>query len=176
MNAELTIYDAFQTEGKGAIASNFQEILSIARQCPQAGGPYVFIARNYLKYMGWHFDYNDAITCLQQGIFREEGGDEIENSKSTILVFPNPAGDLIKIDLVDRQDAIQAIELFDQMGRLVYSIKSQEKSPALQLNLQNLAQGSALQFTQSGILQGVYVIRCTTNKNFVYNSKLIIQK
>jgi Secretion system C-terminal sorting domain len=93
-----------------------------------------------------------------------------------MLVFPNPAGDLVKIELVDRQDAIQAIELFDQMGRLVYSIKSQEKSPALQLNLQNLAQGSALQFTQSGIIQGVYLIRCITNKNFVYNSKLIIQK
>jgi hypothetical protein len=113
--------------------------------------------------MGWHFDYNDAITCLQQGIFREEGGIEIENSKSTMLVFPNPAGDLVKIDLVDRKDAIQTIELLDQMGRIVYSVKSQEKSPALQLNLQALS-------------QGLYIIRCTTIKNFVYNSKLIIQK
>jgi hypothetical protein len=32
MNAELTIYDEFQTEGKGAIVSNFQEILSIAHR------------------------------------------------------------------------------------------------------------------------------------------------
>ncbi|MFN0189694.1 MAG: T9SS type A sorting domain-containing protein [Bacteroidia bacterium] len=163
MNAELTIYDAFQTEGKGAIASNFQEIVSIAHQCPQAGGPYVFIARNYLKYMGWHFDYNDAITCLQQGIFRVESGNEIENSKSTMLVFPNPAGDLLKIDLVDRKDAIQTVELLDQMGRIVYSVKSQEQSPTLQLNLQALA-------------QGLYMIRCTTTNKFVYNSKLIIQK
>ena len=159
----FTVYDEFQTEGRNAITTNFQEILSIAHQCPQAGGPYVFIARNYLKYMGWHFDYNDAITCLQQGIFREEGGNEIKNSKSTMLVFPNPAGDLVKIDLIDRMDAIQTIELLDQMGRIVYSVKSQEQSPTLQLNLQALS-------------QGVYVIRCTTTNKFVYNSKLIIQK
>lgn len=163
MNAELTIYDEFQTEGRNAITTNFQEILSIAHQCPQAGGPYVFIARNYLKYMGWHFDFNDGITCLQQGIFREEGGNEIENSKSTMLVFPNPAGDLVKIDLVDRKDAIQTIELLDQMGRIVYSVKSQEQSPTLQINLHAL-------------IQGVYVIRCNTTNKFVYNSKLIIQK
>ena len=136
---------------------------SNSRQCPQSGGHSVFIARNYLKYIGWHFDYNDAVTCLQQGIFREDGGNEIENIKSTMLIFPNPAGDLVKIDLVDRKDAVQTIELLDQMGRIVYSVKSLENSPALQLNLQALS-------------QGVYIIRCTTIKNFVYNSKLIIQK
>jgi len=159
----FNVYDEFQTEGNGAIASNFQEIQYIARQCPQAGGHSVFIARNYLKYMGWHFDYNDGITCLQQGIFKAEDENEIENSKSTMLVFPNPTGDQVKINLIDQKDGIQLIELMDQLGRVVYSVNTKENSPTIQLNLQAFA-------------QGVYLIRCTTNKNFVYNSKLIIQK
>ena len=136
---------------------------SNSRQCPQAGGHSVFIARNYLKYMGWHFDYNDAVTCLQQGIFKGEGQNEIAQSKSAMLVFPNPAGDQVKIDLIDQKDGIQLIELMDQLGRVVYSVKTNENSPTILLNLQ-------------AFVNGIYLIRCATTGNYVYNSKLVIQK
>ena len=47
--------------------NNYQQILSIAEQCPYSGGVAVYIARSLIALFNDSIIYDDENNCLQQG-------------------------------------------------------------------------------------------------------------
>jgi hypothetical protein len=65
---------------------------AIANQCPAAGGQSVYRARAMLALINDSLAYDDALTCLQAGIYRELNTEIIT---PVITIIPNPADNWI---------------------------------------------------------------------------------
>ena len=79
--------------------------------------------------------------------------------KSFFNLYPNPASDIIILDINNSNNEIFEINIYDVIGKLMHSeiLKQNQK----QINIENLA-------------NGIYMVS-VKSKNFIENQKLIIQ-
>jgi hypothetical protein len=87
---------------------------------------------------------------------------EIDNSiNSEILIYPNPASELITVELLNFNSNDLTITIFDQLGRTVLSKPHKSVNTSANLNISNFA-------------KGVYFIVVNSDTQ-VYSSKFIKQ-
>src|SRR5690554_659209 len=129
-----------------------------------------FILENPADVIAYHWDFGDGHTStLPQPIHQYEGPgvytvfltiesmcsadtfykimemsvdiDEIVGVNNHLKVYPNPAKDILEINIEDSDDAIQSYRIMDAQGRLVHEDKNlhQEK---VQINIEHLSMGT----------------------------------
>jgi hypothetical protein len=79
-----------------------------------------------------------------------------ENGRAAIAAYPNPANDLL---LVNLPSGVYTLKLIDAQGRVVL-VKEQAMGKA-QLNVENIAQGT-------------YVLRCISNNGEISNTRVVV--
>lgn len=159
------MYILYLRYGEDTLGFYFNQILSIAVQCPYAGGGSVFVARNFVELFNDSIHYYDDDVCLQSGIFKASPSPN-ENQQSLIpqiKIVPNPASQTVDIILSNAQEGICQIEIINVINETVLRQNLFCKDNHKILNVSNLN-------------QGVYIIKVRINDNFVQANKLIISR
>lgn len=132
-------------------------LVSIAIQCPFSGGRSVYTARNILYEYLPDLSYTDMDLCTAEGLMRKRN-DKNKTNESSILISPNPATNYAKVIYLNDNDPIIEIQVLTNDGKLI------------------LQQNSSLPFLVNSLNNGLYVVKCTTNKGAILTSKLTILK
>jgi hypothetical protein len=135
---EITLL--YNANGRNAIKNYYNQILTVAQQCPDKGGRAVFIARIYIALMNDAVVYNDAGICLQQGIYKSSNSVNLDNNYSFDIV-PNPANEYVLINLKSNYIGICNIQIKDVLGKIVYSKQFDCKQQQEKINTLNFEQG-----------------------------------
>ncbi|MDI1257518.1 MAG: choice-of-anchor L domain-containing protein [Flavobacterium sp.] len=108
-----------------------------------------------------YFDTNPAITT---NIFETELVTTLKNTDFTsenLIVYPNPASEMVQISLVNTTNSIENITLYDLLGKTIKTVKSIDaKQTALDI---------------SRLSKGIYMIEIITNNKFREVRKLVVQ-
>src|SRR5690554_4889196 len=129
-----------------------------------------FILENPADVIAYHWDFGDGHTStLPQPIHQYEGPgvytvfltiesmcsadtfykimemsvdiDEIVGVNNHLKVYPNPAKDILEINIEDSDDAIQSYRIMDAQGRLVHEDKNLHQGK-VQINIEHLSMGT----------------------------------
>jgi hypothetical protein len=161
----------FTTVAKGNL--NYTEsqkiiLANIAQQCPIIGGRSVYTARAMYASVA-NIPYNDITTCAFQNVnFRTQQPQKPTVKTSTpdiisVKVFPNPANNLVTLQVNKALEENATVVLTDILGRVVYNTV--------------LVQGSImLPITVSDWAEGIYTYRVILNNNAISLGKLTIIK
>jgi hypothetical protein len=113
-------------------------LLSIAHQCPFAGGQYVLLARAIYQMIDPTEVYFDDDLCTQLGYYRKFHPKEyIENP---VHVYPNPADESVKLEYFGN-NVIEKLEIYNVSLVLVNSFEISGKSNVITINSSTLAPG-----------------------------------
>ena len=144
------------------IIANYALLLSIANQCPYAGGPAVERARTFVALVNDSILYNDENVCLQSGIYKIISEDL--NNQTSLKIHPNPASTLIDISLIGAIGGICKIEMLDATGKNIMStnMTCMEKNTRLDI---------------SRLTHGMYVVKVSLhNRSFLTQKFAIIRR
>lgn len=111
----------FYAFGKDTLLHYYHDMLSIAHQCPYAGGSSVYRARNFAAMFYDTLEYNDQDVCLQSGIYRKQSVNTATASvveEYTVRIIPNPADDVVEI-IINSSKGICRIEIMNVTGEVV---------------------------------------------------------
>jgi thiol-disulfide isomerase/thioredoxin len=87
-------------------------------------------------------------------------------SDQVVRMFPNPANDLVSFAFnTANQTEPVAIDVFDAMGKLVYSAQ----------NVQTLMEGNLYRMDVASLAAGVYSVRMSKASEVVFSERLILQ-
>lgn len=135
-----SVYAAFLESGENedVIIEEYNSLLSVASQCPAAGGQSVYRARAMLSLVNDSLEYNDGITCLQSGIYRESVS---ENEISGIEIIPNPATDLIIVKINNSHKGYCNIKILNTFGVNMIETKVNCEQPEHTISTRKLLPG-----------------------------------
>ena len=136
----------------------WQELDTIAEQCPLTGGHAIFQARAFILLEDFDRVFANACDTGSSGKRKVPGELKPEVLKQEIWIFPNPATDEVFIS-VPNEDAIVAI--MDLYGHNLHQSK---------IYGGNIGKISTIDWPR-----GVYLIRITKGENDVFIFKLILQ-
>lgn len=128
--------------------NNYQQILSIAEQCPYYGGEAVYRARAILELVNDSLTYNDDVNCLLYGIYRT-GVTDSNLTSEKIEINPNPANTFVKIKVSCLENEVFITKITNAVGQEVLET-------VLQCNKENIISTANLQ-------QGIYTVTIKTN-------------
>jgi PKD repeat protein len=111
-------------------------ILSVAQQCPLAGGPAVHRARSLYMLINPDMVYNDELTCLQNGWLLKLAKD---NQQLPVGVFPNPASIEVTITYSISND--QILQVIDNLGGIQMEILLNSNENRITTNISSLSNG-----------------------------------
>jgi hypothetical protein len=162
MNQYYMLYKRF---GKDSLIIYYQNILSIAHQCPLAGGPSVYRARNLVQTFDDSIVYNDTWTCIQSGYYRSSvtaSNVRDEKSSSDIRLVPNPAGEYVEIHFTSPETAMPTHVYFHATdGGLVLETIVNDRESIIHVPVLNL-------------VPGVYDVRVVSSGQYYKPEKLVI--
>jgi hypothetical protein len=159
---DIEIYYLETGQDKQVLIDNYNELLSIAQQCPFVGGSAVERARSMISIINDSVIYNDDYICLQSGIYRIGRDTVSEKVNDEIIIQPNPAGDYITITAKSINAENCKIEIINNLNQIVLS---------KQLNCNNQER-----IDVSKINQGLYAVKIILNDNLIKVQKLIITR
>lgn len=159
-----TIY--LETYTKGNYVFTYEQaetIHQIATMCPSLGGSAVYKARTLNAMLNDTLEYNDELTCLQQGVLYRLAQTTRKQEVSEIQVFPNPSTNQLTIKY-DYADAYPLrIEIIDALGRTTSNTLLNSSPAVLSGEISNLA-------------SGVYFYRITDNTNTIIKQHKLIKQ
>jgi Secretion system C-terminal sorting domain len=142
-----------------------QDLLSIAYQCPLAGGQAVYHARGLYAIVSDSIIWNDDSLCVVVGLqFRHSSPTfpkENKQSLSNISLYPNPAQEEVTIVFHRLRNENQTISLYDVLGKMVANYAVEANKESYILDLHNLP-------------SGVYMLRVGDTQVSIATHKLII--
>ncbi|MFN8152681.1 MAG: T9SS type A sorting domain-containing protein [Bacteroidia bacterium] len=153
----------FKQSGLPAISSNFESLIQIAIQCPSAGGPAVFAARNLIKLINDSIEYDDASTCMQQGILRVANQFHNGIPSFDCILQPNPASNLVQVVMDEHEVKSYLIKLINCLGQEV-------------LRKEFTGIINTMQFSVAALHQGLYTVVITESNGRQMFKKLVIEK
>jgi hypothetical protein len=137
--------------GTDTLLYYFDDMLSIAMQCPDVGGQAVYRARPFVSIFNDSLMYDDETTCLQFGIFRQMqtlndsstfiSNLQKEKLKEDVQLVPNPADKKIDIFVKGIDAGICRIEISNALGKKVIIDKMNCKEKSHTVNTSNLIAG-----------------------------------
>ncbi len=145
------------------LIDNFSAILSVAQQCPYAGGNAVIRARVWISMINDSIEYNDNTICLQSGIYRMANDTAEKINYSDIKIIPNPAIDKVTVELTGINDGICKVQIRNVLNETVYESEFNCSDKSHLIHINNL----------SG---GVYSVNVNAANKKSLISKLIIVK
>lgn len=158
-------YLLYKQYGKDSLMTYFQNILSIAHQCPLAGGSSVYRARNFVRMFNDSVEYNDTWICIQSGYYRTSAttqNDNDENQSSEISLIPNPAGEYVEIHFSNKKaNGAAHIYFHASDGELVLETTVQDHESAIRVPVLEL-------------VSGIYYVRAVSADKAYKPEKLVI--
>ena len=133
---------AYQTGGISVLQSRYNDVLSIAVQCPHVGGKAVYKARSLMALLNDTIEYDDASVCTQAG-YRKAANNkqQKEETRGDIKIVPNPANDKVTITLSNNMSGICEILFYDVVGKLILSKELDCNQKIHSFNIKNLSEG-----------------------------------
>ncbi len=116
--------------------SNLNILLAIAQQCPLTGGLAVFMAQSVLRAQAPDIEFNVDSLCALAGYRIEEESENSNHRSSEILIYPNPAREIINII---SNEIIEEIRVYSIQGELLY--QSFPNSNELNVNTSTFSSG-----------------------------------
>jgi hypothetical protein len=161
------------TIAKGSFDYNPQQLSAlemVASQCPWEGGNAVFRARGMLALVQ-RVIINDESMCeaksLTEEVYNKETTEEAQVeeeyiSETGILLYPNPANDVLNLEWENPLESAHTIQILDINGRLLQQKEAATANSYLQLNTTNIP-------------VGLYILRISDNAgNILANKKFVI--
>jgi hypothetical protein len=146
------------------IIANYALLLSIANQCPYAGGPAVERARTFVALVNDSILYNDENVCLQSGIYKTAEGTVSGATESDVfLLLPNPANTTVEVIIPGKTEGLCRIEISDALGRRVITedMVCRDQSKLIDI---------------SQLKQNIYTVKININDTSVKFAKLVIAR
>lgn len=97
----------------GFTATQADDLLAIACQCPMLGGNAVFKARSLYWLIDDNYDFDDPLLCLSYGIIVKS---LTERQANTISVIPNPARDEASLVMPQELKDPGTLIIYDALG------------------------------------------------------------
>lgn len=145
-------------------ASQASILLSIAQQCPFAGGTAVYKARALYNIYNPNQEYEDNLICLNEGVVLRQAnpaGTFIENHTSYALLHPNPANNILNIVYSFGKDIKGSLEIFTSLGlKLSTFVLSANESNA--------------SINTSELTSGIYYYQIKSDCDYIIKGKLVI--
>jgi hypothetical protein len=163
VNEYYLLYNRF---GKDTLAFYYSQLLAIATQCPTAGGPSVYRARNFVRMFNDSIQYNDPLACIQAGFYRTPNStnDLINYSQlSEISLIPNPANDYVEVKIKNLVGGKTSIQITGTGGEEIINKTLKANENTTHISTQN-------------ILPGVYYVRILNGRKVYPVEKLVIIK
>ena len=133
---------AYQTGGISVLQSRYNDVLSIAVQCPHVGGKAVYKARSLMALLNDTIEYDDASVCTQAGYRKAANNKQHkEETRGDIKIVPNPANDKVTITLSNNMSGICEILFYDVVGKLILSKELDCNQKIHSFNIKNLSEG-----------------------------------
>lgn len=149
--------------GIDSLNTYYQQILSVAAQCPQAGGKAVYTARSFVSLLNDSITYDDENNCLQQGYYRLSVTDSSAMQATDVALIPNPADETTQIILNKKYEGVCKVSITDAYSKTVYVNEFDCKQQKLYISTK-------------GFSQGVYHVRISINNNYIKTAKLVIAR
>jgi hypothetical protein len=153
------IYTLYETDGEIPIEQELSTILSVANQCPYAGGKAVYQARALVHLFTDSVQYNDEAVCLQSGIFRV-GEENKENQTLSFSLSPNPAKEKVRVNFSLKVDEPFTIQLLDITGR--------------EIKCQSFATSAKVELDITALPSGMYIVRASIPDSKQLSQKLTV--
>ncbi|TAH42883.1 MAG: T9SS type A sorting domain-containing protein [Bacteroidetes bacterium] len=128
-------FDYIENNDPQVINDKASEILSVALQCPLAGGPAVHRARSLYLLIDPGMEYNDVVTCLQSGwLLRKSSAQAIP-----LGIYPNPAS--TEITITYSIESEQVLQIIDNFGRVTVKVVLNPEQKSIKPDISHLANG-----------------------------------
>ena len=154
------IFIALEEQHYGNVNEYYNELLSIAEQCPYYGGEAVYRARAILELMDETIIYNDDANCLLYGYYRKSKT-TLTNNEQIVSVKPNPANNYVEISVSCSTNESYKINIIDVFGKTIYS--------------SSLLCNNSKKINTTGLAQGVYNISIVTSTGNSFYKLAIIR-
>lgn len=154
---------AYQTGGISALQSRYNDVLSIAVQCPHVGGKAVYKARSLMALLNDTIEYDDASVCTQAGYRKAAANEQTKEIKESIRIVPNPANDKVTVTLSNDMSGICEILFYDIAGKLILSKELECNQKIHSFIIKNLS-------------EGMYIIQVRQTAHVYEQFKLIIAR
>lgn len=133
-------------------------------QCPNSGGVGVFVMRNFVELFNDTLEYDDANTCLRQGFYKQQNNTiNATSGQPSFLIIPNPANNLIAIELLQPLQGFCNLMIYDAIGKSVLTKSFNCEQKNYQLDITTLT-------------NGIYQIKLNANDATQLIQKLIVIK
>jgi hypothetical protein len=152
----------FYEGGKDSIFPNYEQIFSVASQCPYKGGKSVYRARHFVNLFNDTIEYDDESVCSQVGIFRKGSKNE-ENLSFAFKIIPNPANETATVILEGDYSGICEVDITDVTNRNIISKNFNCEEKAYKLNTKNYP-------------SGIYMVHILLNGKYKETLKLVIAR
>jgi len=146
------------------ILQNYSQLLSIAHQCPYAGGPAVERARAFVALVNDSLEYFDDDICLQVGIYRETEELLFDNPINKFVeIVPNPTTDQFEVRLKSESIGICQIIIRNSLNKVTYTGNFECNDKIFLIEAHNWP-------------SGIYFVWVMIDNSFVETKKLVILK
>ncbi|HNP48735.1 MAG TPA: T9SS type A sorting domain-containing protein [Bacteroidia bacterium] len=153
------IYLATLAKGMHDFTSNqIQSILSVAHQCPYAGGKYVFLARAMYHMVNPDEEYYDNDLCTSLGYFRKMNPET--RGSGFVITYPNPANETITFESFSTQ-GFEKLAIYSMDLNLVRSVEMNKKENKYLLSTESLP-------------PGLYIYKCSSSNETIGFGKISI--
>lgn len=150
--------------GSDSLLHYYNDMLSIAQQCPYAGGKAVYQARAMLSLLNDTIEYNDLAVCSQNGIYRQIISQDInQTSYIDFRLIPNPALQRVTVELNFRNDNNILFEIRNVLGAIIKKLDIDKGITSITLSIENFE-------------EGIYFVRARKDNMTLGIKKLIIIK
>jgi hypothetical protein len=109
----------FHQGGKDSLFTYYNDIFSIASECPFQGGKSVYRARHFVSLFNDTTDFDDDDICAQNGIYRKTYS-KLDSENLIVKIIPNPADQTANVILQNNPSGICEIKITDVTNRLVF--------------------------------------------------------
>ena len=157
------IYLATIAKGNRDLNPYASTLLSIAQQCPVAGGIAVMKARALYALIDRHVLYDDEDICLQQGVLYRHAVSSTDVKEKSYRFYPNPANSTVTFIYHLDEGSKATLKLSNNMGQTV-------------MDMVLYSGRCEVSFDVSDLANGIYTASVGDENGVKYKSKLAIIK
>jgi Secretion system C-terminal sorting domain len=147
--------------GRASVINFYGQLLPIAQQCPDQGGPSVFRARHFVAMVNDSIEYDDAGVCLSQGILRTANTNN--SQQPCLILLPNPASSETELVLTNYSSEFFSIKISSSDGKIIEEKQIKNGNSRSRINT-------------SQFPPGIFIVEAFNNGASICRTKLIIVK
>ena len=162
-NVEIPTYDLVVTYGSGDGNYQIGSVITIHADPPRTGKTFDQWTGD-IEYLG---SVTDSVTTFTipgfnatvKATYKDAVGVEESTLEQKIRCYPNPAGEVLFIDLPATESAL--VEIYDMQNRKVYTAQKEQGLNSI---------------STAGFVPGVYILRISDANGYLFTGKVIVDK